>query len=333
MTIAGVPKVLPDTVGNSIGYSALNTCNTAPRGAASTAAGDKVWVVDANRKVFVYNTSGGILGSWTAGSLNSSAQPEGITTNGTDVWIVDNKTDKVYRYANAASLTSGSPTAASSFSLNTGNTNPKDLVTDGSSLWVVNDSSSDKVFKYTASGSLLGSWTINSGGGSPTGMTIDPAKVSNIWIVDSATDGVYQYDNATGLTLGSKSPDASWALAAGNTNPQGIADPPAPTSMQADRTATSASPMAVATDFAVARLFDFSTRLEPSRTFEYDRTESTQLPTQSAPTYRLAELPTQQIHQLAASENRGASAAKGLARSTDDIFSSWNADELEVFDL
>ena len=47
---------------------ALNTGNTAPRGAASTAAGDKVWVVDANKKVYVYNTSGGLLGSWTAGT-------------------------------------------------------------------------------------------------------------------------------------------------------------------------------------------------------------------------------------------------------------------------
>ena len=141
---------------------------------------------------------------------------------------------------------------------------------------------------------------------------------------------MYQYNNATGLTSGSKSPDTSWALAAGNTNPQGIADPPAPTSMQTDRTATSASPMAVATDFAVARLFDLFTRWEPSRTFEYDRTESTQLPTQSAPTYRLAELPTQPTKQLAASENRGASLANRLARSTDDIFSTWNVDELEM---
>jgi hypothetical protein len=28
--------------------------NTSPRGAASTITGDKVWIVDANRKVYVY---------------------------------------------------------------------------------------------------------------------------------------------------------------------------------------------------------------------------------------------------------------------------------------
>ncbi len=81
----------------------LNSGNTAPRGAASTIAGDKTWVVDANRKVYVYNTSGGLLGSWTAGTLATNATVEGITTNGTDVWIVDAKSDKVYKYAGAAS--------------------------------------------------------------------------------------------------------------------------------------------------------------------------------------------------------------------------------------
>ena len=109
----------------------LNSGNTAPRGAASTIAGDKTWVVDANRKVYVYNTSGGLLGSWTAGTLASNATVEGIATNGTDVWIVDAKSDKVYKYSGAASRLSGSQNAASSFSLNSSNTSPKDIVTDG----------------------------------------------------------------------------------------------------------------------------------------------------------------------------------------------------------
>jgi Calx-beta domain-containing protein len=213
--------------GVSVEAYALNSGNTAPRGAASTAAGDKVWVVDANKKVYVYNTGGGLLGSWTAGSLNAQAQVEGIATNGTDIWIVDAKQDKVFRYTGAASRLSGSQNAASSFSLNASNTNPKDIVTDGTSLWVVNDSTTDKVFKYTLAGSLLGSWTIDSANASPTGITLDPTNVSHLWIVDNGTDRVYQYDNAAGRTSGSQSASTSFALAAGNTNPQGIADPPA----------------------------------------------------------------------------------------------------------
>ncbi len=206
---------------------ALNTGNTTPRGVASTAAGEKVWVVDANRNVYVYNTSGAVLGSWTAGSMSTTAQPEGITTNGTDVWIVDNKNDQVFKYAGAASRLSGSQTAVSTFNLNSSNTSPKDLVTDGTSIWVVNDSSTDKVFKYTIGGTLLGSWTMNSGGGSPTGITLDPSNASqNLWIVDSNSDSVYEYPNARSLVSGSQTSSVTFALASGNANAQGIADPP-----------------------------------------------------------------------------------------------------------
>ena len=205
--------------------------NSAPRGAASTAAGDKVWVVDANKKVYVYDTNGSPLVNWTAGSLQAGALVEGIATNGTDVWIVDNKADRVYRYANAASALSSTVIATSSFNLNSGNKNPKDIVTDGTYLWVVNDSTTDKVFKYTIAGVYVGSWTITTPNvTSPTGITLDPTKVSHLWIVDNGTDRVYQYNTAAGLTSGSKSADSDWALATGNTNPQGIADPPPPSS-------------------------------------------------------------------------------------------------------
>ena len=76
-------------------------------------------------------------------------------------------------------------------------------MTDGTSLWVVNDSTTDMVFKYTLSGTLLGSWTISGGGGSPTGITLDPSIASqDLWIVDSSTDKVYQYTNGRSVTSG-----------------------------------------------------------------------------------------------------------------------------------
>jgi hypothetical protein len=215
-----------DGVGSSGASSALVNGNTAPRGAASTAAGDLVWAVDANKTVYVYDAGGTLLGSWAVGSLPQNAQVHGIATDGTNIWIVDAAQDKVYRYTNAASRLSGSQNAASSFSLNKSNKNPKDIVTDGTHMWVVDDSTTDKVFKYTLSGSLVGSWTISAGGGSPTGITLDLANNSDLWIVDSATDRVYQYVGAASRTSGSQSAATSFPLAAGNTNPQGIADPP-----------------------------------------------------------------------------------------------------------
>lgn len=201
--------------------------NTSPRGAASNLAGDRVWVVDANKKVYVYSSSGSVLGSWSLGSLSKTTNLQGIATNGTDIWIVDASADRVYRYAGAASRLAGSQNAASSFALSANNKNPTDLVTDGQSLWIVNDSTSDRVFKYSVAGTQLGNWSISTPGAtSPTGITIDPANVSNIWIVDNGTDRIYQYNQATSAISGSRSADASFALHASNTNPQGLADPP-----------------------------------------------------------------------------------------------------------
>jgi hypothetical protein len=90
------------------------------------------------------------------------------------------------------------------------------------------DGTSLKVFKYTLAGSLLGSWAIDPADAHPTGITINPANVSDLWIVDNGTDKVYQYVGAAGRTSGSQTAAATFALAAGDTNPQGIADPPAP---------------------------------------------------------------------------------------------------------
>jgi hypothetical protein len=204
------------------------TNDTAPRGVATTAAGTTVWVVDANESVYVYTNHGVLLGSWSAGGLNSSAMLTGIATNGTDIWLLDSYHNQVYKYSGAASRLSGSQSAASSFMLgdrNTRNSNAQDIVTDGTSFWVV-DASQLKVTKYTLSGSQLGSWSIDPANAHPTGITINPNNVSDIWIVDSGTLKVYQYVGAASRTSGRQNASATFALNPSDTNPQGIADPP-----------------------------------------------------------------------------------------------------------
>jgi hypothetical protein len=214
--------------GAALGNNALTSGDTAPRGVADTAAGTTTWVVDANKNVYVYSTGGALLGSWSAGGLSSSAQLTGIATDGTNIWLVDSYSAKVYEYAGAASRLSGTQSAASSFSLASGkkgDPNPQDIVTDGTSFWVV-DGTALRVFKYTLSGSLLGSWSIDPANTHPTGITINPNNVSDIWIVDNGTNKVYQYIGAASRTSGSQNAGATFSLAAGDTNPQGIADPP-----------------------------------------------------------------------------------------------------------
>ena len=320
-----------NATGTSVETYGLNTGNTAPRGAASTIAGDKTWVVDANRKVYVYNNSGGLLGSWTAGTLSTKAVVEGIATNGTDIWIVDAYSDKVYKYAGGAARLSGTWTATSSFSLNSANKSPKDIVTDGVNLWVVNDSTTDKVFKYTIAGALVNSWTITTAGAtSPTGITIDPANVNNIWIVDNGTDRVYQYNAAATFANGSShAADVSFALAAANTNPQGIADPPAPSSLLATETPVLAEPVSAeatprGNDAALESMYD-----EPLKKIRIDtmrRSES-----------RAVESHTRDLsYTVGASANRIANdrvANDKRHTEVDDLFAQWESDPLELLSL
>jgi len=321
-----------NATGTSIETYGLNTGNTAPRGAASTIAGDKTWVVDANRKVYVYNNSGGLLGSWTAGTLSTKAVVEGIATNGSDIWIVDAYSDKVYKYAGAATRLSSSQNAASSFSLNSANKSPKDIVTNGVNLWVVNDSTTDKVFKYTTAGALVSSWTITTAGATkPTGITIDPANVSNIWIVDNGTDRVYQYNAAATFTNGSShAADVSFALAVGNTNPQGIADPPAPGNLLTTDTLVLSEPVSAeaalrGNDAALASICDV-----PVKKFRID-------------TVRRSESRAVESHTRDLSYTVGAAANRITGNNrwandkhhteVDDLFAQWESDPLELVSL
>ena len=116
------------------------------------------------------------------------------------------------------------------------------------------------------SGSLVGRWTIAGGGGAPTGITLDPIAPSHLWIVDSNTDRVDQYDNSIGRISGSQVASTSFALAAGNTDPQGIADPPPP-SPSRSAASTALSPLAVSTqDAALLSLMEELDWLTPART-------------------------------------------------------------------
>lgn len=199
----------------------LDASNTDSRGAASVSDGSRVWIIDSNHRVYVYDGDGAIQTTWTASGLN---QPEGIATDGTHIWILDKKAKQVLRYEGAA--VAGDAAADFAFSLHGANSGAMGITTDGASLWVVNDGNrSDEVFKYRASdGALLGRWTIDSANSKPTGITIDPSGTSNsLWIVDAGTNQVYEYGNARVDSGGSLV--ASFALSAANSNPQGIADP------------------------------------------------------------------------------------------------------------
>ena len=122
-----------DAAGSGLGSADLGQFNSRPRGIASNVRGDTYWVIDASKQIFVYSASGTLRGSWSPGDLN---QPEDITTDGIDIWIVDAAKDRVNRYAGAATRLSGSQAPTSSFDLAPANGNATGMVTNGATIWI-----------------------------------------------------------------------------------------------------------------------------------------------------------------------------------------------------
>ncbi len=208
----------------------FGVASASPRGITSNVSGSNVWIGDTTGRIYNYTSAGVHVANWS--SRVSGLQ--GVTTNGTHIWTVNDVTDRVYYYPNGTTIANGSSVLpASSFPLNYYNSNPMDLTTDGKFIWVVNEGNAaggagDMVFKYTVSGTFLGRWQLDSANARPTGITIDPAGGNKLWIVDNATDRIYEYSGASGCVAGGLIASKSYALAPGNTNPQGIADPPGP---------------------------------------------------------------------------------------------------------
>lgn len=209
--------------GSTITDFGLDGDNSASRGAAANVAGDLLWVIDRDKKVYLYTGEGDLQSKWKANDLD---RPEGIATDEVHIWVVDRSTDRVYFYENGATATSDR-SATTSFALAADNKSPRGITTDGNYLWVVNDTKTvDKVFKYSVAGDYLGSWAIDSANKKPRGITIDPSNVDHLWTVDASTDQVFMYESSVGRLSGSQSASSSFDLLAGNSAPQGIADPP-----------------------------------------------------------------------------------------------------------
>ncbi|MCA9198368.1 MAG: hypothetical protein KDA87_12550, partial [Planctomycetales bacterium] len=209
--------------GSALDNSRLDKEDQGPRGIAASIDGSTLWVVDQKGEVFVYDSENNSLGSWEFEGVDKA---EGIAVHGDDLWIVDRGEDRVYYFADGALRRSEKAEPTSSFSLVRGNRNPLGITTDGEHIWVVNNTkSTDKVFRYSIEGELEGSWQIDTANASPTGITIDPNDVNDVWIVDAISDHVYQYVGAAERTDGMQLADAQFPLAENNRNPQGIADP------------------------------------------------------------------------------------------------------------
>jgi len=200
----------------------LARTNAAPRGVAATPAGDMLWVVNASKDVFAYDAGGTALGAWRATDVR---QPQGIATDGRHLWIVDDATDRLYFYADAADRRSGKWTATSSFRLHKDNRKPSGLATDGNLLWVTDARChKPRVFVYALDGRLVGSWTLDPANGHPRGIALQ-RSTGDLWIADRHDVLVYRYAEAAARTSGSSRAAQTYKLAGTNRTPEGISDP------------------------------------------------------------------------------------------------------------
>jgi hypothetical protein len=123
----------------------LHPDNGKPSGLATD--GNRLWITDARcgrGRVFVYTLDGQLLGSWSLDPANG--HPRGITLQRStgDLWVVDQRDVQVYRYAQAAARTSGSPRADGTVPLAAGNRHPEGIA-DPVAQIQIGDSVSDSI--------------------------------------------------------------------------------------------------------------------------------------------------------------------------------------------
>ncbi|KKN08550.1 hypothetical protein LCGC14_1055500 [marine sediment metagenome] len=149
---------------------------------------------------------GDFINFWGFASANDDA--EGITTNGVNIWVVDDTDFDVYKYTMSGSY-------LGRWSLNSGQDNPQGITTNGVNIWVVDDTpGGESVFKYTMSGSYINRWLLRDASevnGRPTGITTDG---SSIWITDYY-NGVFKYTMSGSFVN-------RWFLQSPNIQPDGI---------------------------------------------------------------------------------------------------------------
>ena len=148
-------------------------------------------VVDkSDDKVYRYELSGALTGSFALVSANNDA--EGITTDGSSIWVVDKGDKVVYEY----DLLSGA--SLGSFNLTNANGDPKGITSDGITIWVV-DKEDKVVYKYDITGASIGSFALVSDNGDADGIATDGISA---WVVDKKDKRVYRY-NLSGTSEGS----------------------------------------------------------------------------------------------------------------------------------
>ena len=216
-----------DAYGNLVGRFDLSSLNTSPSGVAVD--GDYVYVLDqADKQVYWYDSSGALQGvSKTLKKSGGSGlgNPGGLAIYDNEMWVVDYGPNKIFGYVLSNVFPGpGTLNAAQEIALDKDNKLATGLAIDSTYLYVL-DSANHQFYRYLKSdGSVTVSKVLKDMGGgalgNPAGTVLDDAS---LWVVDSGTDKMYEYDivslfSASG-TLNAK---FEFALDSNNSDASGV---------------------------------------------------------------------------------------------------------------
>ncbi len=147
-------------------------------------------------------TEGDYLGLW--GFNPSNLNPYGITTDNTNIWVVEYDDDLMFKYDMDGVY-------IGVWGLHALNGASRGITTDGTYIWVA-DASDHAVYKYNMVGGFIEVWVMNGLNWASIGIATDG---TNIWITDLVDTAVYKYDMG-GVYIG------VWDLHASNADPRDI---------------------------------------------------------------------------------------------------------------
>ncbi len=134
---------------------------------------------------------------------SQNANPRGVWSNGTTVWVVDSQRHKLYAYT----LSSGARDSGKDITLDGANRNATGVWSDGTTIWVADDSD-EKLYAYTLSGGARDSGKEFGLASKPSDGTFaaddngNPAGVwsdgTTIWVADATDDKLYAYTLSNG---------------------------------------------------------------------------------------------------------------------------------------
>ena len=152
-------------------------------------------------------------------TTNGNANPSGIWSNGTIMWVADDLTNpKIYAY----NMSDKSPVASEDFELINANASPLGIWSNGTIMWVV-DFDDEVLYAYNMSNKAMRVQSVefNTLAGAsntyPAGIWSDG---TTMWVADTSDDKIYSYHMSNRTYDGTK--DFGTLNGAGNNDPAGI---------------------------------------------------------------------------------------------------------------